>query len=70
MYKELGYAKHDSDVIWQIVCDNEDGTVDISIDDIQGDIAVIGVKKCELILVEKKDYDKRISELTAEYNAI
>jgi len=60
--KNLGYAKYDSDIIWQIIKDNKDGTVDISIDDIQGDSTILEVPKSDLILVEKKDYDKIIKQ--------
>lgn len=64
MYKHLGYAIYkNNDTIWEIVSDNEDGTLDISIDDIQGDIAVCCVSKLELVLVDKKEYKQRIKKL-------
>jgi hypothetical protein len=66
--KKLGYAKHnDSDVIYQIVCDNEDGTVDLNIDDIQGDIMVCCVDKRNIVLVEEIDYLNRINYLNETF---
>ena len=67
MYKELGYAKHDGgECIWLVVCDNEDGTVDLSMDDIQGDISVFEVDKRDIILVEKSEYIELIHKLRYE----
>ena len=62
--RNLGYAKHNKgDVIWEISFDNEDGTVDLNIDDLQGDITVCFVPKNEIQVVDKIDYIKRINSL-------
>jgi hypothetical protein len=64
MLKDKVYAKYKKeDVIWEVVYDNKDGTFDISIDDLQGDITVCYVDISNLTFVTKEDYDKRILEL-------
>jgi len=68
MTEKLSYAKYyNSDVIYHIVCDNQDGTVDLNIDDIQGDIMVCGVDKKNIVLVEEIDYVNRINYLKLYY---
>jgi len=69
MYKKLGYAKHNGgEVVWQIVKDNKDGTVDLNIDDLQGDMTLWDVDKKNIELVEEKKHIERISKLQIEYD--
>lgn len=63
MYKKLGFAKYDGNIIFNIVCDNKDGTVDLHIDDIQGDITVCYVDKHKIELVEESEYIYMINKL-------
>ena len=71
MYEKLGYAKHNGgEVVWQIVKDNKDGTVDLNIDDLQGDMTLWDVDKKNIELVEEKKYIERIYKLQIELDSL
>ena len=62
MNKKTIYANYDGDV-WEVINDNKDGTVDLNIDDIQGDIMVCCVPIKDITFVDKAIYDERIKSL-------
>ena len=60
----MEYAKMiGQNTIWEVHIDEHDNSIDLCIDDLQGDISLCDVYESQIVRVTKAAYDDRINDL-------